>query len=142
MTSNSYGCEELAELGGVTRRTVRYYVQRGLLPAPTGTGRGNHYTQEHLDALLKIVELQRAGVALAEIPAHLASGRTPADAPRRRPPTAPVSQSSWTRVVLGDDVELHVRGARGLDSTRLARLSDAVREILQDDVSEHAGRNE
>jgi DNA-binding transcriptional MerR regulator len=140
VTSNSYGCEELAELGGVTRRTVRYYVQRGLLPPPTGTGRGKHYTQAHLDALLKIVELQRTGVALAEIPGHLATGRPPA-APQRRQ-EATILQSSWTRVVLGDDLELHVRGARGLDSERLARLADAVREILQDDVSESAGRTE
>jgi hypothetical protein len=27
-----YGIDELAERGGVSRRTVRYYVQRGLLP--------------------------------------------------------------------------------------------------------------
>lgn len=131
MAAKQYGCEELAELGGVTRRTVRYYVQRGLLPAPTGTGRGNHYTQAHLDALLKIVDLQRAGVPLAEIPARMADG-PPAEA-RRRP--EPAEQSAWTRVVLADGVELHVRGARGLDSTRLARLADAVREALEDDGS-------
>src|SRR3569832_365027 len=114
MAPNGYGVAELAELGGVTRRTVRYYVLRGLLPPPTGTGRGNHYSQEHLDALLKIVELQRAGVALAEIPRHLAGGHVHA-APRPRARTTPMRQSSWTRVALGDDLELHVRGDRGLD---------------------------
>ena len=29
-----YDIDELADLGGVSRRTVRYYVQEGLLPAP------------------------------------------------------------------------------------------------------------
>lgn len=33
----------MAELGGVSRRTVRYYVQEGLLSAPLGVGRGRHY---------------------------------------------------------------------------------------------------
>ena len=52
MTENErYGIAELAALGGVTRRTVRYYVQQGLLPAPLGVGRGRHYGPEHLARL-------------------------------------------------------------------------------------------
>src|SRR5215510_9525304 len=66
-----YGIEELAELGGVTRRTVRYYVQRGLLPMPLGTGRGPHYTPAHLQRLIHIRKLQEAGVPLVEIAARL-----------------------------------------------------------------------
>src|SRR5262244_4041996 len=66
-----YGIEELAELGGVTRRTVRYYVQRGLLPTPLGTGRGPHYTPAHLERLIQIRKLQETGVPLAEITARL-----------------------------------------------------------------------
>ena len=54
-----YGIEELAELGGVTRRTVRYYVQRGLLPTPLGTGRGPHYTPAHLERLIHIRRFKR-----------------------------------------------------------------------------------
>lgn len=66
-----FGIEELAERGGVSRRTVRYYVQRGLLPAPTGTGRGPHYTRDHLDTLIRVRQLQEAGVSLSEIPVRL-----------------------------------------------------------------------
>src|SRR5207244_8364421 len=66
-----YGIAELAERGGVTRRTVRYYVQRGLLPTPLGTGRGPHYTQAHLERLIHIRQLQETGVPLAEIIAQL-----------------------------------------------------------------------
>src|SRR5919202_6419080 len=66
-----YGIKELAELGGITRRTVRYYVQRGLLPTPLGTGRGPHYTQVHLERLIHIRRLQETGVPLAEIAARL-----------------------------------------------------------------------
>src|SRR5262245_47430903 len=66
-----YGIEELAELGGVTRRTVRYYVQRGLLPTPLGTGRGPHYTAAHLERLIHIRKLQEVGVPLTEIATQL-----------------------------------------------------------------------
>ena len=62
-----YGISELATLGEVSRRTVRYYVQRGLIPAPTGTGRGKHYTPEHLERLIRVRTWQEEGVSLAEI---------------------------------------------------------------------------
>ena len=54
--TREYGILELAELGGVSRRTVRYYVQEGLLPAPLGVGRGRHYGPAHLEQLITIEE--------------------------------------------------------------------------------------
>ena len=62
-----YAIEELATLGGVSRRTVRYYVQEGLIPPPLGLGRGNHYTPEHLEQLLRVKALQENGRTLVEI---------------------------------------------------------------------------
>ena len=66
--------DELAERGGVTRRTVRYYVSSGLLPAP---GSGAAYGQEHLDALTAIKRLQSEGLSLRAIGERLA-GSAPA----------------------------------------------------------------
>ncbi len=65
---------DLADRGGVSRRTVRYYVQEGLLPAPLGVGRGNHYGREHLDQLLRVKVLQESGLTLDEIRQSLAGG--------------------------------------------------------------------
>ncbi len=56
--TREYGIAELADLGGVSRRTVRYYVQEGLLPAPLGVGRGRHYGPAHLAQLLRVKALQ------------------------------------------------------------------------------------
>src|SRR6266849_5215767 len=83
-----YGIKELAELGGVTRRTVRYYVQRGLLPTPLGTGRGPHYTAAHLERLIHIRTLQETGVPLAEIAARPSSRR-------EEPGCASYSPTGW-----------------------------------------------
>ena len=122
-----YGIEELAELGGVTRRTVRYYVQRGLLPTPLGTGRGPHYTPAHLERLIHIRKLQETGVPLAEITARLDGVlQTPGSVPE-----VPPERSTWMRFVLADGVELHVRtGAASLQPSQLARLVEATRHTL------------
>jgi hypothetical protein len=142
-----YGIAELAELGGVSRRTVRYYVQRGLLPAPMGTGRGDHYTEEHVGTLVQIRKLQEAGVPLAEIPARLGFVPMPPgpEPPGVPPPVpgwppvpvvppprpAPPGRSVWTRLVLADGVELHVREGLGLPApAQLAWLEEAVRQIF------------
>src|SRR5262245_17175397 len=122
-----YGIEELAELGGVTRRTVRYYVQRGLLPMPLGTGRGPHYTPAHLQRLMHIRKLQETGVPLAEIVVRL-------DGVPEIPlniPAAPPERSNWMRYVLADGVELHVRtGATSVQPSQLARLVEATRHAF------------
>jgi DNA-binding transcriptional MerR regulator len=111
-----YAIGDLAELGGVSRRTVRYYVQEGLLPAPFGLGRGNHYGQEHLDRLLHVKALQEAGHTLDDIKRTLA-GPAPAAARAVRP--APqVQRTLWRRLTLAPGVELHVDGRLRLPSQR------------------------
>jgi DNA-binding transcriptional MerR regulator len=124
-----YGIEELAELGGVTRRTVRYYVQRGLLPTPLGTGRGPHYTPTHLQRLIHIRKLQETGVPLVEIVARLDGAlQTPVSVPEVLPEP---ERSTWMRFVLADGVELHVRtGAARVQPSQLARLVEATRHTL------------
>lgn len=67
MTRPTLTIGELAEAAGLTRRAVRFYVQRGLLPPPEGAGRGAHYEARHLDQLRSLQELQQRGYALEEI---------------------------------------------------------------------------
>src|SRR6516162_10702962 len=129
-----YGIAELAERGGVTRRTVRYYVQRGLLPTPLGTGRGPHYTPAHLERLIQIRQLQETGVSLAEVAARLDGVlHTPVSAPEVSP-----ERSTWIRFVLAEGVELHVRaGAASFQPSQLARLIETARLILGLQVAAH-----
>ena len=67
----TYSISELAALGGVSPRTVRYYVQLGVLPPPAGRGLGGKYGPQHLERLLKVRELQREGVHLEQMAAFL-----------------------------------------------------------------------
>ncbi|HRE92169.1 MAG TPA: MerR family transcriptional regulator, partial [Myxococcota bacterium] len=62
---------ELAERAEVSRRTIRFYVQRGLIAPPQGGGRGAHYTEEHLERLLAVKRLQEVGIPLEVIQQRL-----------------------------------------------------------------------
>src|SRR5262245_46440992 len=121
-----YGIEELAAQGGVTRRTVRYYVQQGLLPAPLGVGRGRHYGPEHLARLRAVKALQERGLSLDEARRELARParqRAAASAEPSAPDAAP-SPSAWRRIEIVPGVELHVSTARRLPPP--ARLRELV----------------
>lgn len=98
---------DLADLAGVSRRTVRYYVQEGLLPAPLGVGRGRHYGDQHLEHLLKVKALQEQGRTLDEIRREL-SGPPRSKARTRSDAEPELAREAWRRVVVAPGVELHV----------------------------------
>jgi DNA-binding transcriptional MerR regulator len=106
VADDRYSVGELADLGGVSRRTVRYYVQEVLLPAPFGVGRGDHYGRVHLDRLLQIRTLQEAGRSLDEI--RQAIGGVPGTPPV--PPPTPIAREVWRRLTVAPGVELQVAG--------------------------------
>lgn len=59
--------EDLAHLSGTTVRTIRAYLDRGLLPRPERRGRANIYTDAHLARLRQIADLLDRGYSLAAI---------------------------------------------------------------------------
>ena len=62
-----YGLTELAEISGVSERTIRYYQNERLLPKPTKKGRDAVYNAEHRDRLAVITELRDRGLTLQNI---------------------------------------------------------------------------
>lgn len=68
-----YTLTELADLAGVTPRTVRYYLAQGLLPAVGVAGPGAKYDDTHLARLRLIRRLQQEHQPLAEIRRRLES---------------------------------------------------------------------
>jgi DNA-binding transcriptional MerR regulator len=124
-----YAIGDLAELAGVSRRTVRYYVQEGLLPAPLGVGRGNHYSREHLDQLLKVKALQEGGRTLEEI-RRLLEGGGPSPLMVERAP-ARADRALYRRLTLAPGVELHVSGQVRLPApAKLNELAACCRRLF------------
>ena len=72
-TENEYALQDLADLTGLTPRTIRFYVAQGLLPSPGRVGPGATYGSGHLARLRLIRQLQREHLPLAEIRARLES---------------------------------------------------------------------
>jgi len=116
-----YSIEELAQLGGVSRRTVRFYVQEALIPAPLGLGRGRHYGPDHLARLLQVKALQEQGHTLEEIRV-LAGGVAVGAA---GPVAEALPRSLWRRLAVAPGVEVHVNSEIRLPSPgRLQELAD------------------
>lgn len=68
-----YTLTELADLAGVTPRTVRYYLAQGLLRTVGVAGPGAKYGDAHVARLRLIKRLQREHQPLAEIRGQLVS---------------------------------------------------------------------
>ena len=119
-----YAIGDLADLGGVSRRTVRYYVQENLLPPPFGVGRGNHYGRAHLDRLLRVKALQEAGRTLDEIRREIQPLGQRASVVVEAAVEPRLSRTLWRRVTLAPGVELHVsRDVRLPAPGKLAELA-------------------
>lgn len=73
----TYSIDQLCALTDLPKRTVRYYMQLGLVDRPVGETRAAHYTPAHLDQLLQIRKLSDAGVSLERIRTILAGGTSP-----------------------------------------------------------------
>jgi DNA-binding transcriptional MerR regulator len=69
MPDESYSLDDLADAVGIEARTIRSYIERGLLPGAQARGRAASYSAEHLSRLEVIKALRRArpNVTLNEI---------------------------------------------------------------------------
>ena len=69
MSTESYSLTELAGATGLEERTIRSYIERGLLPGAHARGRASSYSDEHLARLNIIMSLRRArpNIGLSEI---------------------------------------------------------------------------
>jgi DNA-binding transcriptional MerR regulator len=71
VNEQGYSISELANLAGVTPRTIRYYVSIGLLASPGRAGPGTRYSDGHLQRLRLIRKLQREHLPLGDIGSRL-----------------------------------------------------------------------
>lgn len=179
MGTEQWDLNELADAAGVTPRTVRYYVQQGLLPSPGARGPGAHYERDHLDRLRLIKRLQRQHYPLAEIRRRLEaldddgvrmalqetpeathgtaldyardilaggshrvleeegtlfSVAAPMYSPAERMRNKPATRSTWERVPLSPDVELHVRRPLSREQNKLVeRLLESARRLFEEE---------
>lgn len=69
----TFSLKELCREAQVTERTIRYYIQEGLLSPPEGAGPFARYNEQHLLRLRLIRRLKKEYLPLAEIRRRLSS---------------------------------------------------------------------
>ena len=96
--------DQLCTLADCPKRTVRYYVQLGLVDRPVGETRAARYGRRHLEQLLNIRQLTESGVSLERI-REVLNGDTPPVPPK---PRAPGSVQVRSHVWVAPGVELQI----------------------------------
>lgn len=125
MTSDrTYTLEELCTLVDLPKRTIRYYMQIGLVDRPEGLNRGAKYFGRHLEQLLGIRKWQDAGLSLERI-RELLTAPDPNAPPLK--PRAAGSVEVWSHLVVAPGVELTIEpGQAGLAPEQVRALFRAV----------------
>lgn len=124
-----YSLDELCTLVGLPKRTLRFYIQNGLLDRPEGAKRGAYYLQRHLEQLLEIQKWQKAGLSLERIKELLAGPSGPLPPPRRR---RPGDVEVWSHLYLGDGIELHIEPRQAnLSPEQIRELARGVQVLVE-----------
>ena len=116
----------------MNKRKIRFYIQKGLLEKPEGTGKGAFYTHRHLEQLLTILKWKEAGLSLERIQELLADEYRTFEPGKPIPPPRPKTAGSievLSRLYIDDGVELHIEPQRsGLTPEQVRALCRAVVE--------------
>ena len=121
--------EALAGRFGLPVRTVRYYIQLGLVDRPEGAGRAARYGPRHVEQLVLVQSLQRKGMSLEEIAEF-----TRSDAPRggKALPRTAGDVEVWSRLFIDDGLELHVEpGRAGLSPEQVRSLFRGMVQLVE-----------
>ena len=103
--------DELCTFAGMNKRKIRYYIQRGFVDRPRGTGKGAYYTSTHLQQLLSIRKWKNASLSLERIQEILAAEKSIIQSGKPMPPPRLKKQGEievWSHQFIDNGVELHI----------------------------------
>jgi DNA-binding transcriptional MerR regulator len=132
--TKEFSIDELCALTDLPKRTVRYYMQIGLVDRPEGETRAARYGQRHLEQLLSIRRWSQAGLSLERIRALLAGNAEALPQTRNRTGTIEV----WSHLVVAEGVEVKLNPALAQLSSEQTRqffaaVMAAYQHIQQED---------
>ena len=125
MNAKTFSLDELCLLADCSKRTVRYYIQLGLVSRPVGEARAAKYTGEHLSQLLRIKKLSEAGVSLERIREVLEGEDSPVPPRKRLPGTVEVR----SHIYIAPGIEIQISPEEAGVSPEQVR--EFVREVMK-----------
>lgn len=108
MDSQRFSLTELCALTELPVRTVRYYIQTGLVDRPIGETRAAYYTANHAEQLVAIRKWTDAGLSLERIRDLLAG----AEAPVAARPRAAGAVEVRSHLFIAEGVEIQLEAGR------------------------------
>lgn len=114
-----YSLNQLEALTGLAARTIRFYIQKGLVQPPFGARKTPRYTEQHVEQLLQVKAYKEAGLNLSRIADLLSNTGTAAATAGI--PAQPVSVIS--RLALMPGVTLDI------DRAQCALSDDQIRTL-------------
>lgn len=119
----TFTLDQISALTDLSLRTIRYYIQLGLVDRHEGDRRHARYTQRHLDQVLQVRAMADQGMPLERIRQNM-HGVTPEPAP----PKSAGDISVISKVFVAPGVELHLEPqVAGLPPEKLRQF---VRTVL------------
>ena len=127
--TKTFSLDDLCTLTDLPKRTVRYYMQMGLVDRPIGETRAAHYLTAHLDQLLKVKQLTDAGISLERI-AEIQNGEElPVPAKPRKP--GDIQVRSHVHVAPGIELQISPEEA-DMSPEQIRALVKAVMKTIQE----------
>ncbi len=132
--TREFSLDELCTLTDLSKRTVRYYMQIGLVDRPDGETRAARYGQRHLEQLLTIRRWTQLGLSLERIRERMSGdGQTPTTRPDRSG-----TVEVWTHFVVTEGVEVKLNPSLAQLSPEQARqffaaVMAAFQQLKQED---------
>ena len=128
MEDKKFTFEELCALSGVSSRTLRYYIQIGLVDKPIGQTRAAHYLSSHLEKILRIKQLSESGISLERIREVLSGDPLALPERTKRPGHIEVRTHLWVT----DGIELQVSAeTAGLSTEELRHFLKGVLSVYE-----------
>ncbi len=127
-TTDKFTLDELCALTETPKRTVRYYIQIGLLDKPIGETKAAYYQTSHLDNLIRIRKFTQSGISLERIREILSGEDLPAPIRPRGAGTIEV----WSHLVVADGVELQIEASRaGLSPEQVRKFFRGAMSLFE-----------
>ena len=99
----SFTLDQLSALTDLPLRTIRYYIQLGLVDRHEGDRKHARYTQKHLDQVLQVRAMADQGMPLERVKQLMNGITTPPPLPKAAGDISVIS-----KVFIAPGVELHV----------------------------------
>jgi DNA-binding transcriptional MerR regulator len=123
-----YSIADLQRETGLSPRTIRYYITQGLLPPAHGRGPSATYDRGHLLRLLAVKREKERFLPLETIKQRLGDLSDEEIEAELEADSLP-PEDRWRRVLLHDDIELHVRERAGQPPSRA--FEAAVEQVIE-----------